>query len=770
MNELRTSTRRWATLTGAVLAVAGLPVLAGLAPAYAGPAPACPASSLTVNAVQPVDAGVLKVARVAGQNAGQATNWEMKYDAWICNKTAFGYLLDNVTFEHYNGASLIRTVVKTPINSSSFLAGAANQVALLRDQTQYPYPLPTSIKATFKFRKAGTLEYANLVQTHAVADHVNPGPLGGYFFPAKQADLPAGHYWTQGRHAENSTFQRWAYDLGVERWTGSAWDSYKAGSDHTKKESANVWDRPVYAMSDGEIIGCNRGAADNEPRYVDGQATGPVSVGNVPGGNLLWVRYGDETMLYAHLKQFSIPSSLCPFSDDAEHKLASPTSDPASDAPYRIKAGQFLGRTGNSGNSTGGPHLHIHSFRGLPAIWGGSETGFDSDARPLRFVNVRTQARTSSNISSSLWNDLSSAALPNYGTRIEPNHCGFMPSSAAGKAEVVNAGVAGSCFLQMFNAMRQAGLRPVHIDVHGVGSSSNSTTVWRPADGTSWVMRAGMDAAGLQADHDNYVVGQGFRYLQLETYNEAGKVKYAVIFVKGQPGAAQYARAGQSAATFQADFNARTAEGWRPVNVSVAVVSGVRSFAALYEKANVGSFVSKANIPVSGYQTEFDAQAAAGRQLAYVDGHEVNGVPYLSAIWYGGLTGAYQASHNQTKAQILALEGSNLGVGRLARGMTEYSSGGSLLYAAVWRPAPQTSITSGMSGTTTSHSATFGFKSTTDTTSTFECKLDAGVWAACTSGKTYTNLSTGSHTLYVRARDRQGLRDATPATGTWTIS
>lgn len=38
--------------------------------------------------------------------------------------------------------------------------------------------------------------------------------------------------------------------------------------------------------------------------------------GAVPGGNLLWIRSGDETILYAHLRQNSIPLRLCPFSED----------------------------------------------------------------------------------------------------------------------------------------------------------------------------------------------------------------------------------------------------------------------------------------------------------------------------------------------------------------------------------------------------------------------------------------------------------------------
>jgi hypothetical protein len=81
---------------------------------------------------------------------------------------------------------------------------------------------------------------------------------------------------------------------------------------------------------------------------------------------------------------------------------------------------------------------------------------------------------------------------------------------------------------------------------------------------------------------------------------------------------------------------------------------------------------------------------------------------------------------------------------------------------------PETSIAAGPSGPTSSTSATFRFSST-DTAATFQCKLDDRSWSSCTSGKTYTGLSQGSHTFRVRAKDSARTNDPSPAERTWKV-
>jgi hypothetical protein len=82
--------------------------------------------------------------------------------------------------------------------------------------------------------------------------------------------------------------------------------------------------------------------------------------------------------------------------------------------------------------------------------------------------------------------------------------------------------------------------------------------------------------------------------------------------------------------------------------------------------------------------------------------------------------------------------------------------------------APNTSISSGPASSTTATSASFGFTST-ESGSSFECKLDGGSYGACASPKAYSGLGVSSHQFSVRAKDAAGNVDTTPATQSWTV-
>jgi Bacterial Ig-like domain len=86
---------------------------------------------------------------------------------------------------------------------------------------------------------------------------------------------------------------------------------------------------------------------------------------------------------------------------------------------------------------------------------------------------------------------------------------------------------------------------------------------------------------------------------------------------------------------------------------------------------------------------------------------------------------------------------------------------------------PNTNINTKPANPSNDASPTFTFSGTDDVTPSanliFQCKLDGGDFAGCTSPKSYSNLSDGSHTFSVRAKDAAGNVDGSPDSYTWRV-
>ncbi|HEX8437475.1 Ig-like domain-containing protein, partial [Archangium sp.] len=82
---------------------------------------------------------------------------------------------------------------------------------------------------------------------------------------------------------------------------------------------------------------------------------------------------------------------------------------------------------------------------------------------------------------------------------------------------------------------------------------------------------------------------------------------------------------------------------------------------------------------------------------------------------------------------------------------------------------PETTITSGPSGSTSESSATFHF-SANEPGVTYECSLDGAAYTPCTSPVTFNDLAPGEHTFQVRSRDTAGNVEASPDSRTWTVT
>lgn len=206
--------------------------------------------------------------------------------------------------------------------------------------------------------------------------------------------------------------------------------------------------------------------------------------------------------------------------------------------------------------------------------------------------------------------------------------------------------------------------------------------------------------------------------------------------------------------------------------------SSDRDFAVrLTDPVNVGLALPPVNVMIPGNPpTETAAPtiggtARVGEQLTATDGgwtHEPTSFAYAwlrcDAAGDGCLpiVGATAADHEPTAAdagarlrvEVTATNGSGSAVARSAA-------------SAVVRPAlAAPTITAGPTGEQILHRAQLGFSGEPD--ATFECRLDDGAFAPCTSPRTLTQLPSGERRFEVRQRATDGVV-STAAVREWTV-
>jgi len=82
--------------------------------------------------------------------------------------------------------------------------------------------------------------------------------------------------------------------------------------------------------------------------------------------------------------------------------------------------------------------------------------------------------------------------------------------------------------------------------------------------------------------------------------------------------------------------------------------------------------------------------------------------------------------------------------------------------------APTTTLTMAPPAADNSTMVTFEFTSNEQNV-TFECRLDNGAFVACQSGSSFGPIGDGAHAFAVRAKDRAGNLDASPAVHAWQV-
>jgi Polyglycine hydrolase-like, structural repeat len=514
-----------------------------------------------------------------------------------------------------------------------------------------------------------------------------------YQLPLFANDMAPGERYYTHDHAVTDT-QLYGYDISMQRYKDDAsWTSLLDGvTDHwkdPKNESYVIYRKPFYAMRDGTIMGCWRNAPENpRPKLPDEDSdTIPFADrkwlhqkfrdGLIPGGgNMLWIKHDDGTYaLYAHAVPGTIPATFCP---NAKTIMDAPTPDnatlldgvvsPATLLPEaqrtRVKAGDFLGRIGNSGNSTN-PHIHIHVQRSdRSGNWAGTPTRF---ARGLATPWDEGKAGVEG------WGSFSGQVIPKGDVL-------FWPPTRLGK-EYARHGFSADDLQRMFSHLANSGFMPEVLDCSSVGGEVFYNMVWRPAEGP-WRAHFGMTGDTIEKKFDDEKA-DGFHPVYVDSCTSKNGLRYVAIFRQG--GGLYRWRYGIGEDDHQQVFDKAKADGLWPVNVSVVSVNGNRRYTSLFRKVDYGTVVLRSKLDEREYQKEIDENKAAGRKPVYLAVYMHDGEPNFSAIFTQKPAGAWMARHGLTASGYQTEYTSAVDDGYLTHALAGYDGAKeNSRYAAVW--------------------------------------------------------------------------------------
>lgn len=611
---------------------------------------------------QPAEAGAVVFLKLAPKTSAGETTGHLALKITIKNNEATQVTLKNLVVSFIGSPALpavtipVQVGVTNPMTdvvemkdlqidagaSKSWFFQPANNISL-------PFPAPGQIKMAIS--AAGFSDAASL--TMPLKAHISPVPGGSYEFPAKAQDFRIGEYWSgrgESHAAAGDGSQLFAYDMGVIAFDPAIndWNGKLPGKDGSENNHYRIWGKPVYAMADGTVIGFKNDMATNTKMGKQVPTPSPVE------GNHFWLQHGDEAVVYAHMQINTLNAKFT--------KMGA-----------LVKRGDFLGLAGNSGNSTN-PHLHIHAIEATKP-WGGP-------LRPLPFRNAYMIDRTALKPPSpeGKW-----VKAEDQGMAVQP--MAIWPATTApawyppGWGEVTRSGIAEASYQAEFDKATSSGYRPVWVDGYNVNGAVFFNAIFHPNDGTAWAARHGMTGAQYQAEFD-LRSGQGYHLQQVETYLHGNEVRYMSLFMKGAA-TARTAYHGLTKDQHQAKFNALTADGWRPMNISVTSPNNNLCYAALYEKRDVGAFFAKSFLTPAEYQTQFTANTNAGRKLMYLNAYTHAGTPHFTAIWQEKAASVL-ARHGQNPAQYQAEFNKQMAEGHRTQFVTGYEENDGHRFGAAW--------------------------------------------------------------------------------------
>lgn len=623
-----------------------------------------PAPSVEVVEMQPSDArGNLYYMVCAAKTSADKPTAQLSVKFTIKNKEGKKLVLKTIAYSFLQkGNPVSKTMVMdiddNAVKDFSIAAGAQFSWQNSRDYHDVdnavffdnPFPASLQIKLTFEGYSTPVIITRNL------RGYDNAAPGGAYGFPGRLSHLKEGEYWyAYGGHGGGGQF--YAYDFKVEGWDPKAkkWSNTFPGKDGTKNEHYRAYGKAVIAAADGVVIDFKDGVKENEGNGGGGSG----------GGNWFKINNGKETLCYYHMQPGTLTTAFL-------KKGA------------KVKKGDKLGLLGNSGNSSE-PHGHVHAI-----------TDPDADGEgqwvPMNFSDIyiidKNELGAGPDPDAS-WTKVEKKGLP----FLQDRRCMIWPSATkpclypGGWAEIGRHAIPENQYQQEITRIWGCGYYPVWVDAYDVSGKTYFNTIFRYNSGNyPVVVRHDMTKESYQQEYNTWVKQKDYRLLQLDNYNDNGKLKFAAIFIKkqNQP-ATQPAYHAQSPEEHQQLFETYTGQGYVPVNVSVVSVGGKKYYSAFYEKRNVGGSVLKSSLSQQEYQDMFEDMKQKKWEQVYINAYHHDGQTRFSVIWYQNSGyDAYTATRKSDKDGYQDKYESSLEAGYLTRCVTGYEEGGKHWFAGHW--------------------------------------------------------------------------------------
>ncbi len=193
-----------------------------------------------------------------------------------------------------------------------------------------------------------------------------------------------------------------------------------------------------------------------------------------------------------------------------------------------------------------------------------------------------------------------------------------------------------------FNDETKQGLSPVCISGYTAGGNERYAALFEKKNGPAWVAKHAMSSADYQANV-NTLAGQGYEVSYISGYEVGGQVKYAAIWEKKST--TYIARHGQNAAQFQSEFDADTKAGYRLIFVTCYAAGNTAYYASIFEKSPGPVYYAQFGLDANAFQQKFNTYSSQGYRLKMVNGCNISGTDYYTAIWDKTPGPLYYAKH-----------------------------------------------------------------------------------------------------------------------------